>query len=127
MEQGVAARRLLVELGEPLAVLATRDDGLTRRHTPGLEPSEPSRRVGQPVALAQFTVIDDVDADLGLLLDDIRDCRRQANLSGTGRLPTWVVRMRSVLSFRTGSLPPASRQASTRRCAPPRRVRRNPA
>ena len=82
-----------------------------------LEAAEAVAHVVVEAGLADLAVVDDVDAGLGLLADDVRDgalrsaasnaasstgwplscaCIMSRRSCGRARLPTWVVRMRSV-------------------------------
>ena len=98
-----------------------REIALRLRHK-GLaaEAGEAVLDVGRIADLARFAVTDHIDADGDLSRDDIGDglgrtvasnapwsygwswsffTSRSTNACGLGRLPTWVVRIRSVLSF----------------------------
>ena len=99
--------------------LARADPGaLVARRAIDLEAAQPLVDISDEARLAHFAVVDDVDADFDLLAHDVGDGLAHARLvtpprrsfrpcaratlmawrsAGRGRLPTWVVRMRSAL------------------------------
>ena len=75
-EQRLAFGRVLVEVGELLAILPARHHRAAGRKRTLLEAAEPSIGKREPVAaLGQLAFVDDVDARCALLLDDPLDGR----------------------------------------------------
>ena len=103
VEQRPALGRVVVEVGELLAVLALQDQRLAACRRPRLEAAEAVVDIGEPVAaLGVFALVDDIDADLALTRDHVGDhlaqrgvvfAARPIGAVGRGRLPTWVVRI----------------------------------
>ncbi len=116
-----AGVELGIKFGELLAVDAAGKRIAARLDRPPLKTAQPFEHVLRPAdRFAELAVADDVDAGFGLLVHHLRDRSRQAlvisgrvvrlaglfgaqkllqRLAGRIRLPTWVVRMRSVLRF----------------------------